>query len=263
MGRRKYLIKEHLTFFEHDIRVYCECDVLEVTSFKKTGNQVSVSPALQSALVFGYARKGLVKEAREKGRCFEAVEVFKEICLPGFKADGTTVSCVLSAVGELGCGSAMEMLRVFDEMGCKDVGACNVLILGFSRNGLTNEALEVCKRLRSQEPELSVLSWTCVIAKPSRRGLNPKPLACGFKVDGTTASSVLSAVGELGDLGVLYDTWCGSAMEMLRVFDAMGCKDVGACNALISGFSRNGLTDEALEVFKRLRSQEQELNVVS
>ncbi|GJY76574.1 pentatricopeptide repeat-containing protein [Tanacetum coccineum] len=78
----------------------------------------------RSALIYGYARKGLVKEAREvfgridgldavtwngmvagfnqRGRCFEAVEVFKEMCLAGFKEDGTTVSSVLSAVGELG-----------------------------------------------------------------------------------------------------------------------------------------------------------------
>ncbi|GKF09588.1 pentatricopeptide repeat-containing protein, partial [Tanacetum coccineum] len=74
-----------------------------------------------------------------------------------------------------------------------------------------------------------------------------------FKADGTTGSSVLSAVEELRDLGVGgfrswgYDRWCGSAVEMLRVFDEMGCKDFGACNALISGFSRNGLADEALK----------------
>ncbi|GKC43908.1 pentatricopeptide repeat-containing protein, partial [Tanacetum coccineum] len=80
-----------------------------------------------------------------------------------------------------------------------------------------------------------------------------------FKEDGTTILSVLFAVRELGDLGVE----CGSNVEMLRVFDEMGCKDVGACNALISGFSKNGLTDEALEVFKRLQSQERELNFVS
>nr|GEU53790.1 pelargonidin 3-O-(6-caffeoylglucoside) 5-O-(6-O-malonylglucoside) 4'''-malonyltransferase-like [Tanacetum cinerariifolium] len=237
--------------------------------------------ATLSALVFGYARKGLVKEARE--------------------ADGTTVSCVLSAVGELGvydtwCGSAVEILRVFDEMGCKHVGACNALILGFSRNGLTNEALEVFKRLRSQEPELSVLSWTCVIASRdqisqnnvkkkhffrnfmtimlfgvvgtvisftiisfgainifSRMNIGSLELGdylaigaifsatdyvCTLQVDGTTASSVLSAVGELGDLGVLSDTWM-SVRVML----------------LISGFSRNGLTDEALEVFKESRTR--------
>ncbi|GKE61322.1 pentatricopeptide repeat-containing protein, partial [Tanacetum coccineum] len=77
-----------------------------------------------SALVSGYARKGCVKEAREvfggiggvnvvtwngmvagfyqSGRCLEAVEVFKEMCEQGFKADGTAVLNVLSAVRELG-----------------------------------------------------------------------------------------------------------------------------------------------------------------
>ncbi|GKC52573.1 reverse transcriptase domain-containing protein [Tanacetum coccineum] len=65
---------------------------------------------------------GMVAEFNQKGRCFEVVEVFKEMCLAGFKADGTTVSSVLYA-----CGSVVEMLRVFDEMGCKDVGACNAL----------------------------------------------------------------------------------------------------------------------------------------
>ncbi|GJY82893.1 pentatricopeptide repeat-containing protein [Tanacetum coccineum] len=83
-----------------------------------------------SALVSSYARKGLVKEARE-------------------------------------CGSAVEMLQVFYEMGCKDVGACNALISGFSRN---DEVLEVFKRLQSQERELNVVSWKSVIACCSWKG---------------------------------------------------------------------------------------------
>ncbi|GJT25427.1 pentatricopeptide repeat-containing protein [Tanacetum coccineum] len=159
-------------------------------------NGWSLHPFIASSLILFYAKCGEIEivckvfdEMPEKDlvagsalvsgmgwwRCFETVEVFKEMCLAGFKADGMTVSSVLSTVGELGdlgvgvmihgyvwknglgedkwvvsvlidmyekCGSTVEMMRVFDEMGCKDVGARNALISGFSRNGLTDEALE-------------------------------------------------------------------------------------------------------------------------
>ncbi|GJU81912.1 pentatricopeptide repeat-containing protein [Tanacetum coccineum] len=188
-----------------------------------------------SALVSGYARKG--------GRCLEAVEVFKEMCEQGFKADGTTVSSVLSAVGELGdfgdlgvgvmihgyawkhglgsdkwvvsalidmygkCGSTVEMLRVFDEMGCKDVGACNALISGFARNGLNDEALEAFKRLRGRELEQNVVSWTSIIACCSQHGKDIEALklfremqVCGVKPNSITIPCLLPACGNIAAL---------------------------------------------------------------
>ncbi|GKD03726.1 pentatricopeptide repeat-containing protein [Tanacetum coccineum] len=116
------------------------------------------------------------------------------------------------------CGEIEIARKVFDEMYEKDLVAGSALVLGYTRKGRVKEDKEA---------------------------------------DGMTVSSVLSTVGELGDLGVgviihgyvwknglKEDKWvvsvlidmyekCGSAVEMLRVFDEMGCKDVGACNALI------------------------------
>ncbi|OVA05267.1 Pentatricopeptide repeat [Macleaya cordata] len=55
----------------------------------------------------------------------------------------------------------------------------------------------------------------------------------------------------------------GCTSEMLQVFDEVAQMDVGSCNALVSGLARNGLVDDALEVFRQFEGQGIELNVVS
>nr|GEV62102.1 pentatricopeptide repeat-containing protein At1g20230 [Tanacetum cinerariifolium] len=305
-----------------------------------------------SALVSGYARKGCVKEAREvfggiegvnvvtwngmvagfnqSGRCLEAVEVFKEMCEQGFKADGTTVSSVLSAVGELGdlgdlrvgvmihgyvwknglgsdkwvvsalidmygkCGSAVEMLRVFDEMGCKDVGACNALISGFSRNGLTDEALEAFKRLRDRELDLNVVSWTSIIACCSQHGKDIEALelfremqVCGVKPNSVTIPCLLPACGNIAALmhgksahgfslrtGISNNVYVGSALidmyancgriKLARLcFDRMPVLNIVCWNAIMGGYAMHGNASEVIEIFNLMEKSNQKPDFIT
>ncbi|GJV12150.1 pentatricopeptide repeat-containing protein [Tanacetum coccineum] len=203
--------------------------------YLKHGQQLHALTILNGcALVYGYARKGLVKEAKE---VFGRIDGVNVVTWNGMEADW--------GVGGFGSwGYETWMLRVFDEMGCKDVGACNALISGFCRNGLTDEALEVFKRLRSAINIFSkmnigslergdYLAIDAIFSATDSVCTLQEMCLAGFKADGTTVSSVLSTVRELGDLGV---------------------------GVMIHG---NALTDEAFEVFKWLQSQERELKVVS
>ncbi|KAF9686715.1 hypothetical protein SADUNF_Sadunf02G0018200 [Salix dunnii] len=180
-----------------------------------------------SALISHFARKGRVKETMElfhqtrylgvelnlvswngmisgfnrSGGYLDAVLMFRNMHLEGLKPDGTSVSSVLPAVGDLKmplmgiqihcyvnkqglgpdkfvvsalidmygkCACASEMSGVFNEMDEVDVGACNALVTGLSRNGLVDNALEVFRQFKGMD--LNVVSWTSMIASCSQNG---------------------------------------------------------------------------------------------
>ncbi|KAI3745784.1 hypothetical protein L6452_08193 [Arctium lappa] len=244
-----------------------------------------------SALVSGYARQGCVREAKmvfgrmgvfgfepnlvswngmvagfnQSGHHLEAVMMFQKMIFFGFKPDGTTISSVLPAVGELedlfvgvqihgyalkqGLGSdkcivsalidmygkfscTMEMSQVFDEMPHTDLGAYNALVSGFARNGLTDKALEAFKRLKNQDLELNVVSWTSIIACCSQHGKDVEALELfremqdsGVKPNAVTIPCLLPACGNIAALmhgkaahgfsvrkGITDDVYVGSAL---------------------------------------------------
>ncbi|GJX86097.1 pentatricopeptide repeat-containing protein [Tanacetum coccineum] len=283
-----------------------------------------------SALVSGYARKGCVKEAREvfggigsvnvvtwngmvagfnqSGRCLEAVEVFKEMCEvfkemceQVLKADREcveqglwvwVVSALIDMYGK--CGSTVEMLRVFDEMGCKDVGACNALISGFARNGLTEEALEAFKRLRSQGLELNVVSWTSIIACCSQHGKDIEALelfremqVCGVKPNSVTIPCLLPACGNIAALmhgksahgfslrtGISNNVYVGTALidmyancgriKLARVcFDKMSVRNIVCWNAIMGGYAMHGNASQVIEIFNLMEKSNQKPDFIT
>ena len=56
---------------------------------------------------------------------------------------------------------------------------------------------------------------------------------------------------------------CGCVKEMSRVFDEVEEMEIGSLNAFLTGLSRNGMVDTALEVFNKFKDQKMELNVVT
>ncbi|PIN01504.1 hypothetical protein CDL12_25987 [Handroanthus impetiginosus] len=244
---------------------YIKCDEL-VSAHKLFGNMVERDVVSWSALAAGYARKGDVVNAKKvfsgteslgfepntvswngmiagfnRSGCFmDAVLMFQQMHLHGFTFDGTSISSVLPAIGDLGylnsgtqvhgyviktgfaddkciisalidmygkCGCALEMSKVFEDRGQVDLGACNALIAGFSRHGLVDKALTVFKELQDQGVELNVVSWTSVIACCSQHGKDVEALdlfremqAAGVKPNSMTIPCLLPACGNIAAL---------------------------------------------------------------
>ncbi|KAL8202120.1 hypothetical protein R6Q57_011267 [Mikania cordata] len=184
--------------------------------------------------------------------------------------------------------------KLFDVMTQPDVVSCSALVSGYAREGSVKEAKMVFGMMAEMGIEPNLVSWNGMVAgfNQSRHHLEAVMMfqnmhLSGFKPDGTTISSVLPAVGDLEDLlmgvqihgyaskqglgsdkfvaSALIDMYgrCSSTMEMSQVFHEIPDKDIGSWNALVSGFARNGLIDDALNAFNQLRNQELELNVVS
>ncbi|CAI0541209.1 unnamed protein product [Linum tenue] len=219
-----------------------------------------------SALLSGYARKGCVEETKEllgeavemglelnsvswngmiagfnHSRHFkDSILMFRDMHSEGFKPDGTSISSVLPAVGDLEmlpcgvqihgcvikqglsqdnwvvsslvdmygkCARPNEMSKVCEELHEMDVGACNALITGLSRTGCVEGALKRFKQFKRQGLNLNVVSWTSMIASCSQNGKDMEALELfremqmeGLKPNSVTIPCLLPACGNIAAL---------------------------------------------------------------
>ncbi|PKA57872.1 Pentatricopeptide repeat-containing protein [Apostasia shenzhenica] len=152
------------------------------------------------------------------------------------------------------CGDIKCAQEVFDEIAERDVVSWNAMISGFLRMGCSLKALELFRRMRAE----------------------------GFEPNGVTATSVLSACGDVGDLSLgkevaemvmesglemssfvlsaLIDMYgkCGDLEAARQVFDEHPRRDLSVWNAMITGYSQNGLSDEAIRLFNSMREANME-----
>ncbi|XP_077246272.1 pentatricopeptide repeat (PPR) superfamily protein [Tasmannia lanceolata] len=219
-------------------------------------------------------------------------QIHKLVNVTGFATDSFVQSSLVHLYVK--CGEMCDARQVFSRMTERNVVSWSAMVAGYARRGYIDEAMELFDEMRASGVEPNSVSWNGLIAGINSNGYLNESLALlqkmhkqGFKPDGTSISSVLPTVGDLEDLvsgvqihgyltkqgfgsyacviSALVDMYgkCGCTTEMLQVFDEMGQLDVGSCNALVSGFSRNGLVDDALRAFRQFEGRGIELNVIS
>ncbi|KAL1542868.1 pentatricopeptide repeat-containing protein-like protein [Salvia divinorum] len=292
------------------IHFYIKCDDL-VSAHKVFDNMVGSDVVSWSALAAGYARKGDVVNAKKvfnevrnlgfepnivswngmiagfnQSGCFlQAVSMFQKMQYDGFTPDGTGISSVLPAVGDLGylntgrqvhglviktgfgvdkcivsalidmyskCGCPQEMLQAFEDTDQVDVGACNAYIAGLTRHGLFDKALLVFKEHRARGMELNVVSWTSVIACCSQHGKDIEALelfremqAAGVKPNAVTIPCLLPACGNIAALMHGKAAHCFSLRRYIT-------DDVYVASALIDMYANCGKIKEARCCFDRM-----------
>ncbi|EOY15113.1 hypothetical protein QUC31_000371 [Theobroma cacao] len=186
--------------------------------------------------------------------------------------------------------------NVFERLPERDVVTCGALLSAYARKGCVNEAKEIFYGMQSFGVGPNLVSWNGMITGFNQSEQYNEAVVMfkemhseGFLPDDITISSVFSAVGDLERLNIgiqvlcyviklgllhckfvisaLMDMFgkCACAGELMKAFEEVDeeIMDTGALNALITGLSRNGLVDVALETFQRFRVQGRELNVVS
>ncbi|MCL7051867.1 hypothetical protein MKW94_001202 [Papaver nudicaule] len=210
----------------------------------------------------------------------------------GFESDSFVQSSLVDMYVK--CGEVKDARMLFDRMGHRNVVCWSILVAGYARQGYVDEAKVLFNEMRDSGVEPNLITWNGLIAGFNYNGLASESVALlhkmhleGFKPDGTSVSSVLPMIGQLEELkvgiqvhsyvikqGLGLDKWvvtalidmygkCGCASEMLKVFKEMAQMDVGSCNALVCGLSRNGRVDDALEMFRQFKNQGLQLDVVS
>ncbi|KAG4991870.1 hypothetical protein JHK87_025327 [Glycine soja] len=194
----------------------------------------------------------------------------------------------------LKCDRIRDARKLFDIMPERDVVVWSAMVAGYSRLGLVDEAKEFFGEMRSGGMAPNLVSWNGMLAGFGNNGLYDVALGMfrmmlvdGFWPDGSTVSCVLPSVGCLEDavvgaqvhgyvikqglgcdkfvVSAMLDMYgkCGCVKEMSRVFDEVEEMEIGSLNAFLTGLSRNGMVDAALEVFNKFKDRKMELNVVT
>ena len=210
----------------------------------------------------------------------------------GFAFDSLVQSSLLHLY--LKCDRLRDAHNLFDKIAQRDVVTWSALIASYSRRGCIHEVEQLFYEMRSMGVEPNLVSWNGMIAGFNHSGSYNEAVFMfqkmhfeGFQPDGSSISSVLPAIGNLEDLvlGIqihgyvikqgfnsdkcvvtaLIDMYgkCACTLEMSQVFHEINVMDIGACNAFITGLSRNGQVNNALEVFRQFKGQGMELNVIS
>ncbi|TVU09038.1 hypothetical protein EJB05_42478, partial [Eragrostis curvula] len=194
----------------------------------------------------------------------------------GVRPTGFTFSIVLPVVRSVRHGLQLHGAGVRHGLANHDVVVGNALIDMYRRIGLMQYAVRVFSCMQ----ELDAASWNSVMSVYKDQSHSNGAFECfrsmrskGFSVDGFTVSTVLSACSDMEDftqgdqiLALCLKTSflsnpivCSAVIcflcmsdrlsDAVRLFRGMATWDSEPCNALISGYARSGLMEEALSLF--------------
>ncbi|KAI3467383.1 hypothetical protein Pfo_024046 [Paulownia fortunei] len=136
--------------------------------------------------------------------------------------------------------------KLFDEIPNPSVSILNVVISGFSQNGLFEEGFRVFEQFSVPNLRLDSVTVASVVS------------ACGNVVNGVQVHCLAAKIGVEGDdyaatsLMKMYLN-CGELGSAARLFGLIENKNVVCYNAYLSGLAQNGVVEMVLCVFKEMR----------
>ncbi|XP_029130097.1 pentatricopeptide repeat-containing protein DOT4, chloroplastic-like isoform X2 [Cajanus cajan] len=251
--------------------MYSKCGDLTdaIQAFEKMGRTTVVS---WTSLIAAYVREGL---------CDDAIRLFYEMESKGVIPDVYSMTSVLHACAcsnslDKGrevhnyfrrnnlslslpvsnalmdmyakCGSMEEAYLVFSRIPVKDTVSWNIMIGGYSKNSLPNEALKLFVEMQEESrPDgftMAGILPACgsLAALEIGRGIHGRILRNGY-------SSDLHVANALIDMYVK----CGSLVHAQLLFDMIPEKDLITWTVMIAGYGMHGFGNEAIATFQKMR----------
>ncbi|RWR88458.1 pentatricopeptide repeat-containing protein [Cinnamomum micranthum f. kanehirae] len=241
---------------------------------------------------------GLIAGFNHNGYATKSVAALQKMHLQGIKPDGSSISSSLPAVGDLEdqvlgmqihgyivkqgyggdacvdsalvdmygkCGCTREMLRVFEEMDQMEVGSCNALITGLSRNGLVDDAFRIFREFKNQGIELNVVSWTSMVACCVQNGMDMEALELfremqlvGVEPNSVTIPCLLPACANIAALMQGKAIHCFSLRHGI-----IGDVSMWVVLWLTCGYAMHGRAKEAIDLFLLMQRSGQKPDFIS
>lgn len=225
---------------------------------------------------------GLCRNARAG----EAVGLFGRMVGEGVAGDTVTISSVLPMcvlLGDRALALAMHVYAVKRGMD-KDLFVCNALIDVYGKLGMLEDARGVFDGMECRD----LVTWNSIVSGHEQGGqvaaavkMFRGMMDSGVSPDVLTLVSLASAVAQCGDgcrgrsvhCYVMRRGWDvgdiiagNSIVDMYaklskieaaqRMFDIMPVRDAVSWNTLITGYTQNGLANEAIERYGRMQKDE-------
>lgn len=227
-----------------------------------------------NTMISGYVQNGFY---------VEALNLFIE----ALESENTTLD-VLTFVTALTAASQLQQLSIGQQFHAQvikspltvSITILNAVVVMYSRCNLISESFKVFDKMTERD----TVSWNTMVTALVQNGFDEEGLMLvlemqkqGFMADSVTSTALLSAASNLRNIdigkqthaylirrriqfegmdGYLIDMYgkCGLIKKAQQLFESTNSKhkDVATWNAMISGFSQNGLVNEAFTVLGQM-----------
>ncbi|KAM1207343.1 hypothetical protein EV1_007985 [Malus domestica] len=155
------------------------------------------------------------------------------------------------------CGSLLDAEKVFDKMSHRTVFSWNAMIAACASNGKPWKALELYRDMRVLEEPLDSCTFPCIL----KACVAINNLRYGAEIHGLAIKSGYSNVTlVVNSLASMYAN-CKCVDGARKLFDGVKEKeDIVSWNSIISAYSANGKSAEALGLFREMLSSGLALN---
>ncbi|PQM41728.1 pentatricopeptide repeat-containing protein DOT4 chloroplastic [Prunus yedoensis var. nudiflora] len=204
-------------------------------------------------------RCGDLREARRvfdqlsNGKCFSSLGYVREgewvhgyLYKLGFGSDNTVGNSLMAFYFK---NRRIESARkVFDELSDRDVISWNSMISAYVSNGLAGKGVEIFRQMLSFGVDVDLATVINVLMACSDggnlslgRALHSYAIKTCLDMDIMFCNNVLDMYSKCGDLS-----------SATQVFGKMGQRSVVSWTSMIAGYVREGLSDEAIELFSEM-----------
>uniref|UniRef100_A0ACD5Y269 Uncharacterized protein n=1 Tax=Avena sativa TaxID=4498 RepID=A0ACD5Y269_AVESA len=208
----------------------------------------SLSRSIQ--LLMRMFRQGL----RPNDKCYaslfssvDSIEFGRQLHLSVIKdglVHGVLVGSALSTMYSRG-DEVEDSYKVFEEMQERDEVSWTAMITGFASHGHSVEAFRLFRNMILDNFQPDHMTLSAILSACN----GPECLLKGKEVHG----HILRAYGETTSIShclVSMYSKCRQVQIARRIFDAAACKDQVMLSSMISGYSTNGCSDEAISLFQ-------------
>lgn len=165
----------------------------------------------------------------------------------GLERNSILVTALLDMYAK--CGEIRDARSVFDELSAIDFVSWTAMLVGYAQRGYPNEALKLFtdKKWAGVLPNcVTITSVLSTCAQLGNLNMGKTVHSLGIKL-GLEGPAVINALVDM------YAK-CHMIEDARYIFETVTDKNVIAWNSIISGYSQNGYSYRALELFHQMRS---------
>ncbi|XP_006833001.3 pentatricopeptide repeat-containing protein At4g39530, partial [Amborella trichopoda] len=257
-----------------------------ITSYVQSGNCTAALDIFREMLERetkqnSAAMASILPVFADMGFLEQGKQVHGLIIASGFGFDKFVGSSLIDMYSK--CGSIECARYIFDRIIERDIVSWTAMIQGYSQKGLCHESLRLFLQMVENGMNPNWVSWQCIVTQFLERGSVQSVLKliehlelASIRPDSSCISVLLPVFahvtereqvklihGYLKRNGYIYDSYVGSAiidiysgfndLEAAReVFDAISVKYTSSWCSMIACYSKNGYSDQALELFSKM-----------
>lgn len=146
-------------------------------------------------------------------------------------------------------GSLDDGKRVFDEIRVKNVVTWTTLLMGYAIKRMIRKAIEVLSLMKSEDVDPNPFTFATVLGALADEGA----VEVGAQLHCMTVKNGFDSTREVGNALVSLYSKSGMTREARYVFNGTECRDAVSWNGMIAGLTLNGFELDALELLHGMR----------